>query len=169
MTSKHGVRGEGATRGGRTAAFAQASVQERLRSAVAPTRIVCAVACSRSNVLGERVYPPRTFLKRIATQDPSRCRRHRHAMLFEHLAPPARRMPASACGALSTYDSLLFSTMFLLPQNASPKSIGDQRCRYEARNQQIDKGRNFVKVGIRNAFFWMDSEKLDACTTSFDR
>ncbi|WP_162005191.1 hypothetical protein [Dictyobacter vulcani] len=40
MTSKPCVRGEGATRGGRTAAFAQASVQARLRSAVAPTGIV---------------------------------------------------------------------------------------------------------------------------------
>ncbi|WP_151759809.1 hypothetical protein [Dictyobacter vulcani] len=31
-------------------------------------------------------------------------------MLFEPLAPPSRRMPTSACGALSTDDSLLFST-----------------------------------------------------------
>ncbi|WP_151759445.1 hypothetical protein [Dictyobacter vulcani] len=114
MTSKHCVRGEGATRGGRTAPFAQASVQARLRSAVAPPGIVGAVACSRSHVVGERVDPPRTFSKRITTQDPSRWRRHRHALLVEPLAPRSRRMLASACGALSTYDPLLFSTMFFM-------------------------------------------------------
>ncbi|WP_151757810.1 hypothetical protein [Dictyobacter vulcani] len=104
MTSKPGVRGEGATRGGRTATFAQASVQERLRSAVAPTRILFR-------------DPPRTGAERITKQDPSRCRRHRHALLVEPLAPPSRRMPASACGALSTY-------YFYGHKSASTKNIG---------------------------------------------
>ncbi|WP_151759645.1 hypothetical protein [Dictyobacter vulcani] len=59
------VHGEGATRGGRTAAFAQASVQER-RAVLWRLHGSCVlVACSRSNVLGERVYPPRPFSKRI--------------------------------------------------------------------------------------------------------
>ncbi|WP_162005134.1 hypothetical protein [Dictyobacter vulcani] len=90
---------------------------------MAPTGIVCAVACSRSNVVGDRVDPTRTFSKRITKQDPSRCRRHRHAMLFEPLAPRERRMPASACGALSTDDSLLFSTMFFMVTNALHRNV----------------------------------------------
>ncbi|WP_151756997.1 hypothetical protein [Dictyobacter vulcani] len=111
------VRREGATRGGRPAAFAQASVQER-RAVLWRLHGSCVPwpACSRSNVVGERVDPPRTFSKRITTQDPSRGRRHRHAMLVEPLAPRERRMPASRVAPSPRTIRCFFLQQLLQPQ-----------------------------------------------------